>query len=171
MRASTRSSLRWLVACTLGIGVPVGAAVANETITLRVPVQLKKMVADKVRVECIIFRDGNMSLSGHQAHNLSAWYDIVNGEFDQITEMAMIGGSFVGTDQYRCQLRLPTGDPGGHALAIQGNPSGNNDPKLPLLGKPDQFFRAETIGRLDGVGVVNPEIGGGPKGFKDKKQP
>jgi hypothetical protein len=162
------------LAGALGLALLGGPAAANETITLRVPVQLKKMLADKVRVECIIFRGGNQSLTGHQAHNVSAWYDIANGEFDQIIEMAMTAGSgntLVGTDQYRCQLQLPTGNPGGHTLAIQGTPSGNNDPKLPLLAKPDQFFRAQAIGRLDGVGVINPDLGGGPKDFKGKKQP
>ena len=149
------------LAAALGLAPPAGP-LAAEPVTLRVPVQLKKMVAEKAKVSCSLGHDGKY-VGGNKT------FDIVNGEFDQVIEIVItpvVGMTFVGTDQYSCTLLVGAG-----AVPQQATPSGNNDPKLYYLAKPDQFFRAQTTGRLDGVGVVNPDLGGGPKDFKGKKQP
>src|SRR5262245_37733114 len=136
---------------------------AAESVTLRVPVKLKKMVAEQARVTCQIWPQGEVGQGYAKASSASEWFSILNGEFDRVIEMIMTSAEthLAGTDQYVCKLELPGGQVTG-TIPTQGTPSGPDDHKLPFLAKPDQFFRGIAKGRLDGVGVVNPDLGGGP---------
>jgi hypothetical protein len=163
------------LAGVVGLALLVGPAVAQsgESVTLRVPVKLKKMVAEQARITCQIWPQGHGSQGYAKASSASEWFNIPNGDFDQVIEMIMTsspGKHFAGTDQYVCRLELPGGLTTG-TIPSQGTPSGPNDHKLAYLAKPDQFFRAQAKGRLDGMGVVNPDLGGAPKDFKSQKQP
>ena len=148
----TRRFLGLLLACAACLAVSVGAAVADnpETIRLRVPVKLKKMLAEQVSVVCSI-RSGNMQQLGGSTP--SGWRNIVNGEFDQVVEVAVTpleGKTFAEAKNYRCTLSLKASENSMGAPA-QGTPPYYY---LPYLAKPDEFFRAEITGPLDGGGKV-----------------
>ena len=84
----TRGSLKLLLSCAACLAVSVGPTVADnhETIKLRVPVKLKKMLAEQVAVACSIRSRNLQKLGGSTS---SGWRNIVNGEFDQVVEVAV----------------------------------------------------------------------------------
>jgi hypothetical protein len=154
------------LAGALGLVLLAGPAAAQnyDSITLRVPVQLKSMLAATVSVTCRIFRGTDeLGAQWGGAHK------IVNGEFDQIVEVevkALGGQSFLGADRYSCDLKLTSGEGSQGFTPYQGTPA-NNKPQLKWLARPDAFFRVKTEHTLDGLkfGV------GGPKDLKSQKQP
>jgi hypothetical protein len=146
-------------ACALGIAVPAGALAADSptSITLRVPVQLKKMLAEQVGVFCLVRVKGEPAPRGSAK---SAPRKIVNGEFNEVIEVRVTpasGKDFNGVDQYACYFHLDDGK-----SPYQGTPPVGN---IKVLAKPDEFYRRETVHDLEGgkVGV------GGPKDLKGQK--
>jgi hypothetical protein len=154
------------MAAALGLALLAGPAVGQnaDAIKLRVPVQLKSMLAATVSVTCRIFRGTDeLGAQWGGAHK------IVNGEFNEVVEVevkALGGQSFLGADGYRCDLKLTSVEGGQGFTPYQGTPSGN-EPQLKWLARPDAFFRVKTEHTLDGLkaGV------GGPKDLKGQKQP
>jgi hypothetical protein len=139
---------------------PVAGQDSSGELTLRVPVKLKNMIAKKARVDCVITRGEALT-----PHTRSEWKDIVNGEFDQVIDLVMkasLGKSFRETDKYICRLELPGGTLG-ISNGYQGTPSGPDDPQLPNMAKPDQFFRNVSTGAL----VPSKEVVDGIVGPKD----
>jgi hypothetical protein len=147
------------LAGALGFALLAGPLDAQDygTITLRVPVQLKKMLAEQVQVSCRVYKTGDPGLRGE---GTSGPLNIVNGEFNEVIEVRVTPTSAEGfrdADHYYCNLYLPNVEP------HQGTPPSGD---IKLLAKPDEFFRAKTNGK---VGVGGPK--GGPKDFKGQKQP
>lgn len=150
----------------VGLALLSGPSAAQnyDSIKLRVPVQLKSMLAATVSVTCKILR-GNEELGA----KWSGAHNIVNGEFNQVIEVevpALGGQSFLGADGYSCDLKVTSVEGGQGFTPYQGTPA-NNKPQLKWLARPDAFFRVKTEHTLDSlkVGV------GGPKDLKGQKQP
>ena len=151
MREITRCFLKWLVAGALGVAVSIGAAVAgsNESITLRVPVKLKKMIAASTLVQCTIYDDSSNTLGSLYSQPV----DIVNGELDQVFELDLVPHpekTFAAARSYVCTLQLLGGV--GPQPPHQGTPP---DPKPYLLARPDEFFQNKVSGPLDGGTFVD----------------
>ena len=166
MRQAKRPVLKWAPASALGLALLAGPAAAQsyDSITLRVPVKLKSMLAATVSVTCRILR-GTEELGAHWG----GAHKIVNGDFDQTVEVevkALGGQSFQGADGYSCDLKVTSVEGGQGFTPYQGTPA-DNKPQLKWLARPDAFFRVKTEHTLDGlkVGV------GGPKDLKGQKQP
>jgi hypothetical protein len=161
MCGTTRRLLKWLVAGLLGVAVPLGPAAADtiEAVKLRVPVKLKKMLpeADRVSMSCrIVGEDADGPPLGYE---VSEPKNIVNGHFDQVFEVVLrpIGtNTFTAAKSYKCVLLV-------HSGSIVSKPEKGTPPNESLwsLAKPDEFFRNEVTGPLDGGkfvgGIVGPE--------------
>lgn len=153
MRETTRF-FKWLVAAALGVAMPLGPAVADnpQSITLRVPVKLKKMLpeAETVTVKCVLENDGQFSEPRK----------IVNGEFDQVIEMvftAKAGETFAEAKSYFCLLLINHGSSFTNAPQV-GTPPHPSRP-LHLLARPDEFFQDKVTGPLDGGTFVDGIVG------------
>ncbi len=163
MRREICRSLKWLAAGVLGLAVLSGplAADHHEVMKLRVPVQLKKMLAEKVKVMCQITSGagpGNVLASKH-----SEYLDIINGDFDQVVEMVMSPSlpewTFANAKSYECQFQLKAKDAVG--APSQGKPPSKD---LYRLARPDAFFRQnfwEQVG-----GKLGPDAFTGAKDLK-----
>jgi hypothetical protein len=158
MPKTTRRVLQ-CVAGAVGLALLAGplAAQSQDTIKLRVPVQLKSMLAATMSVTCSILH-GTETLGT----KWSGIYDIVNGEFDQVVEVdvpALGGQSFLGADGYSCDLKV-TSIPGGLGVTPeQGTPTGKADYNIYKLAKPDAFFRVHAQGPLHGGKIVGGIVG------------
>jgi hypothetical protein len=147
------------LASAVGLALLAGPSAAQDydAIKLRVPVQLKSMLAATVSVTCSILR-GTESVGT----KWSGAHDIANGEFDQVIEIdvkALGGQSFVGADGYSCDLKV-TKSPGGQGFTPhQGTPSGKADFSIYTLAKPDAFFRVHAQGPLHGGKIVDGIVG------------
>lgn len=136
------------LAGTLGLALLAGPSAAQnqEAIKLRVPVQLKNMLATEVSVDCFIDH-GNLVVGQKKSEP----HPIVNGVFDQVIELVVTpspGKTFAGADAYSCHLWVNKQAP------RKGTPASNNDPARYTLAKPDEFFRIVSHGPLDGGGKV-----------------
>jgi hypothetical protein len=159
-----------VLAGAFGLALLAGplAAQSHDTIKLRVPVQLKSMLAATMSVTCSILR-GSETLG-------TRWggvHDIVNGEFDQVVEVevqALGGQSFLGADGYSCDLKVTSIAGGLGVTPEQGTPTGKADYSIYKLAKPDAFFRVHAQGPLHG-GKVSDGIVGPAKDLKGQKQP
>jgi hypothetical protein len=161
MCGTTRRLLKWLVAGVLGVAVPLGPAVADniEAVKLRVPVKLKKMLpeADRVSLYCRIRgEDAGLPLG----YKSSEPQNIVNGHFDKVVEVVVrptAPMTFTAAKSYSCVL-LVHSTTGPVSKPEKGTPP---DESLWSLAKPDEFFRNEVTGPLDGGkfvgGIVGPE--------------
>lgn len=149
MRTESCRFLKWMAAGILGLAVlsAPSAADHHEVIKLRVPVQLKKMLADKVKVMCQITSGqgpGNVLASKH-----SEYLDIINGDFDQVVEMVMSPSlpesTFANATSYDCQFYLKAKD-------AVGPPSPGKPPSKDLyrLARPDAFFRQSFVEKVGG---------------------
>ena len=146
------------LAGALGLALLTGPSAAqnNDSIKLRVPVQLKSMLAATVSVTCGILR-GKEELGA----KWSGAYNIVNGEFNQVIEVevpALGGQSFLGADGYSCDLKVTSVEGGQGFTPFQGTPA-NNKPQLKWLAKPDAFFRVHAQGPLQGGKIVDGIVG------------
>lgn len=155
MREAMHPSLKWLMAGALGLALTAGAAVADhpQSIKLRVPVQLKKMLpeAKTVTVKC--------SLVGANTVIFSEPRNIVNGECDQVIETvftAKAGETLPEAQSYLCQLLINRGS--WETTPRVGTPPDPSRP-LHLLARPDEFFQAEVRGPLGGGKVVDGIVG------------
>lgn len=145
------------VAAMLGLAMLTGFAAAQnepperskELVRLRVPVKLKSMLADKVRVRCWIYEADEGKLLSAYNGTYTPWYDIVGGELDRVIQVDMRprpDTTFANAKTYRCLLELP------NFMSYplhQGMPSGKPDnPSDWAVAKPDEFFRSHTNGTL-----------------------
>lgn len=159
-------------------------AFAAESITLKVPVQMKEMVATGVKVDCEIFGEDGVTNVAKKFNTTDNLFRIVNGEFDQVVELILTPqkpGGFIGAKSYQCTIKvLPDYANtyiGTHATPVIGTPA----PGAPIyrLARPDRFFRAEVSGQLSGIpfagakdllqkpqGPVGPKPVQVPKGLK-----
>jgi hypothetical protein len=144
------------------------AAQSHDTIKLRVPVQLKSMLAATMSVTCSILRGSEVL-----GTRWGGVYDIVNGEFGQVIEVevqALGGQSFLGADGYSCDLKVTSIAGGLGVTPEQGTPTGKADYNIYKLAKPDAFFRVHAQGPLHGSkvsdGIVSPA-----QNLKGQKQP
>lgn len=147
------------LAGALGLALLTGPSAAqnNDSIKLRVPVQLKSMLAATASVTCGILR-GKEELGA----KWSGAYNIVNGEFNQVIEVevpALGGQSFLGADGYSCDLKV-THSAGGQGFTPErGTPSNKGDFSIYRLAKPDAFFRVHAQGPLKGGKIVDGIVG------------
>jgi len=145
------------------------AAAQSETITLRVPVQMKEMVATGVKVDCEIYGDDGVTNIAKKFNTEENLFEIVNGEFDQTVEMVLTPqkpGAFVGAKSYRCTIKVLANYAntyiGTHTTPEVGAPS-SGEP-IYKLARPDRFFRAAVTGQLAGTPFA------GPKGLQQTPQ-
>lgn len=134
------------------------AASASESITLRVPVQMKEMVATGVKVDCEIFGDDGVTNVAKEFNTTDNLFQIVNGGFDQVVEVVLTPqkpGGFVGAKSYRCTIKvLPDYANtyiGTHATPEVGTPASGSP--IWKLARSDRFFRAQVSGQLSGLAV------------------
>jgi hypothetical protein len=154
MSRSTKRLLRTL--CLLGASVAtIGPAVSQsgQTITLRVPVELKEMTALGAIVWCGIYRDGSPYTIGETTHS----FPIPFGEFNEELELAVDphpGLSFAQAVTYRCRLRVANEPSPALSDAEEpyvGTPAGSWD--VYRIAKPDEFFQSEITGPISGVAL------------------
>lgn len=138
------------------VSLAVPPASASESITLRVPVQMKEMVATGVKVDCEIFGDNSVANLAKKFNTADHLFQIVDGEFDQVVEVVLTPekpGGFVGAKSYRCAIKvLPDYTNtyhATHATPEVGSP-GSGAPIF-KLARPDRFFRAAVTGQLAGT--------------------
>jgi len=154
MSRSTKRLLRTF--CLLGVSVAtIGPAVSQsgQSITLRVPVELKEMVALGAVVRCSIFRDGLQYSIGGAVHS----FPIPYGEFNEVVEITVDpnpGTSFAEASYYRCFLHVatePTPAWSDSEEPFVGPPV--NDSSMYLIARPDEFFQSEVTGPISGVSL------------------
>jgi hypothetical protein len=168
MHLSARSVLSSLFGGLIASAAMIApAASAPETITLKVPVQMKEMLATAVKVECRIFGADGATLSKEFKTNESV-FQMPNGEFDQVVEVVLTpqgSGGFALAKSYSCKiLVIPENTYIGFQTPVVGTPASGTP--IWKLARPDKFFRAQVTGQLEGtIGV------GGPKGFQHVPQP
>lgn len=137
----TRRFLKLLFACAASLAVPLVPAVADNAIKLRVPVQLKKMVATTAQLHCWVYDGGGTSLGGADSDLLT----FPNGNFDQAVEVTVTPNqntTFSGAKSYGCALTVYCG---GRTNPKVGTPPADQPCRL---AKPDEFFRIEVSGSL-----------------------
>lgn len=129
------SGFAWLAAA-LAAASTVSPADANETMLLRVPVKLKKLLPEvaSVKVGCVP-RKGNISVGiGYAERNISG------GALDEVVEVIakpQPNKTLVGVDNYTCWFQI-RGEWWENPRV--GSPP---NPKLWLLARPDEFFKSE----------------------------
>lgn len=154
MPRSTKRLLRTLAA--LGIAAAMtgpAASQSGQTITLRVPVELKEMVALGAVVWCGIYRDASPYTIGEKTHS----FPIPSGEFNEVLEVAVDphpGLSFEQAVTYRCRLRVanePSPALSDSEEPYVGTPGGSWE--VYRIAKPDEFFQSEVTGPISGVAL------------------
>lgn len=160
MHTMTRRLLMALLACTACMALAAGMATAEDnynSITMRVPMKLKKMLPEAkwASVWCEI-RDDDGNLLSKRNKNAG----LGDGDLDYVAELAftpMPGKTFFKATSYQCLLALHTADVDNSKIyPLVGTP-----PRADLYrwARPDEYFLQMVKGRLDG-GTVNPGIAG-----------
>jgi len=120
---------------------PATAQQQQQDVMLRVPLQLKKMIATGARLTCGLH--ANDAGAGTPVVQVSKDVDIAGGEFDQIVEISVpVSPGIVPVKSYRCEFKV-RGDPGHFVTPIKGQPLST---QLYRLARPDAFFRQEVSG-------------------------
>ena len=150
----TRSSLSILAAAATLTVATIGPAASQsgQSITLRVPVELKEMVALGARVSCGIYTQGHDYSIGTEI----AEFAIPGGEFNEVLEIVVDpspGLSFAGATSYRCILRVSTeAPPTDPQNPYIGTPAAGYSSAY-LLARPDEFFQQVITGPISIVAI------------------
>ena len=128
--------LRYLILLAGAVGsLPEGALAAEESITLRVPVQLKSMMQNRFKLTCRIMA-ANAVVGVANTDR-----EIVNGTFDGTIELVITPSHtnrvhWPNADRYRCFIYVGLGSIPRRGTSLPGFPKEQ-------LGRPDEFFRVD----------------------------
>jgi hypothetical protein len=152
------SAFRLLSGALISLVVLANPAVSqSETITLRVPVQLKNILpeAKAAQVWCRVRDAEGKDLAGPLNKGTPLTGDSLNEVFEVKLELS--AEKFALAKTYHCYLAL--GPAYGHGVVKSKGMAPDPTPEIQYQGRPDEFFRSEVSGPI-GSAVAQPAVKG-----------